>query len=54
MTELERDLGLCLLEGLCRRGLISRDLWGECCRLWQRRPVSAPEPEKAPQGLGTP
>lgn len=43
MTELERDLGLCLLEGLCQRGLISRDLWAQCCRLWQRRPVTSTE-----------
>lgn len=54
MTELERDLGLCLLEGLWQRGLISRDLWSECCRLWQRRPVTAPAAEQTAEEGPTP
>lgn len=37
MTELERDVGLVLLEELARQGLISEELRAGACRIWQSR-----------------
>lgn len=48
MTELEWEIGLCLLEGLRRQELLTEALWAEAQRSWARRRPAPTREDCAP------
>lgn len=48
MTVLEWEIGLCLLEGLRRQGLLEEALWAAAQQNWARRRPAALKEDRTP------